>query len=77
LDRGTEPEPSDPDQARIYTRLREEPFHRDGLGRELGWAEGRLALGLMGLEIDGWIEADRDGQLHAIPPSRRRLRVRV
>jgi predicted Rossmann fold nucleotide-binding protein DprA/Smf involved in DNA uptake len=77
LDRATEAEPSDSDQARIYLRLREEALHRDGLGRELGWAEGRLALGLMGLEIDGWIEADRDGRLHAIPPSRRRLRGRV
>jgi len=71
----TEPMPSDPDQARIYSRLREEPRRRDDLGRKLGWDQGRLALGLMGLEIDGWIQSDRDGRLHAIPPSRRRFRT--
>jgi DNA processing protein len=70
-----EPMPSDPDQARIYRRLREEPRRRDDLGRKLGWDPGRLALALTGLEIDGWIQADRDGRLHAIPPSRRRFQT--
>ena len=64
--------PSAPDAGRIYAALRAESCDRDALGRQLEWPPGRLALGLMELEMEGWVEADRDGRLYAVPARRRR-----
>jgi len=70
------PGPADPDQARIHALVVEQPVDRDTLSRDLAWPEGRLALALMSLEMEGWLELDRDGRLYGVSASRRRLRDR-
>ena len=68
------PGPSGRDEARLHSRLLGQSLARDELARELGWPAGRLAAVLMGLEIDGWLEVDRDGEFRAVPATLRALR---
>ena len=65
---------SDPDQARIHALLLEEPCDRDALARSLGWPPGRFALAISGLEMEGWLEVERDGRLFAVSAKRHQLR---
>jgi DNA processing protein len=71
------PGPSDGDQATLYSRLLGQSAGHDALAREFDWPAGRLALALMGLEIEGWLESDRDGCLRAVPASLRAVRGRA
>jgi predicted Rossmann fold nucleotide-binding protein DprA/Smf involved in DNA uptake len=65
------------DEAKVYGLLCQDVAHRDALARTLGWPPGRLSVALTDLEIDGWVEGDRDGRLRAIPAARRALRERT
>ena len=64
----------DPDQAHIHALLLEESRDRDTLARELAWSPGRFALALSGLEMEGWLEVERDGRLYAVSARRHQLR---
>ena len=65
------------DEAKVYGLLCQDVAHRDALARTLGWPPGRLSVALTDLEIDGWVEGDRDGRLRAVPAARRALRERT
>jgi DNA processing protein len=47
----------------VLQALRAEPLQRDALARRLGWATERLEPLLLELELEGWIDEDRDGRL--------------
>jgi len=74
----TDPPPGPPgeDEGRLHSRLLGQSLARDELAREFGWPAGRLAAALMGLEIEGWVETDRNGGLRAVPATLRALRGR-
>ena len=72
-----ETRPQGPDQAALYSLLGGGGAHRDALARSLEWGPGRLSVALTGLEIEGWVEADRDGRMRAVPASERALKART
>lgn len=60
------PEPEDPEAIRLLSTIREAPATRESLLEQLGGTPRELALLLLGLEMEGFVVADRDGRIRAV-----------